>query len=259
MGCNCRVTVAILQHDLHQTVFAKARPVDVRLKPFPHMVIEEALARDHYDALLRSRPPYPGDASASNRRMPTPAWMLTSLEFYHPLWRDFARLHCDPAVTYRVAELFAAHWPAHLPDLPREVTRFGVLGRDTFETAEVLTDARLEITSPVHGCASSHRGGHVDTPNRLFSALFYLRAPEDDSPGGGLELFRYRQGPPDKLDAFELPPASIEPVATIPYRANTLVVFPNSPLAIHGSELRQVTPHDRAYVFITAEVEADLT
>ena len=45
---------------------------------------------------------------------------------------------------------------------------------------------------------------------------------------------------------------------TIPHRANTLVVFPNGPLAVHGAELRQVTPHDRAYVLIPAEVEADL-
>jgi hypothetical protein len=243
---------------IDQTVFAKARPVDVRLKPFPHLVVEEALARDRYDALVRSRPPYPGDASASNRRMAIPAWMLMSLEFYHPLWRNFARLHCEPAIYCRVAELFAAHWPGHLPDLPCGATRFGVLGRDTFGAAKVLTDTRLEVTSPVHGAASSHRRGHVDTPNRLFSALFYIRTPEDDSRGGGLELFRYRQGLPDQLDAFELPPASIELAATIPYHANTLVVFPNSPFAIHGAELRQVTAHDRAYVFITAEVEADL-
>ena len=243
---------------IDQSVFAKARPADVRPEPFPHMVIEEALARDHYDALLSSRPHYPGDHSISNNRQALPAWMLMSLELYHPLWRDFARLHCDPAVYYRVADLFAAHWPAHLPDLPRETTRFGVVGRDTFEAAEVLTDARLEVTSPVHGRASSHRRGHVDTPNRLFAALFYLRAPADDSRGGGLELFRYRQAQPDELDAFELPLDSIELVVTIPYQANTLVVFPHSPLAVHGAEVRQVTPHDRAYVFITAEVEGDL-
>lgn len=145
--------------------------------------------------------------------MVIPAWMLMSLEHHHPLWREFARLHCDPAVYCRVAKLFAAHWPAHLPDLPRAATRFGVLGRDTYEAAEVLIDARLEITSPVHGCASSHRRGHVHGPNRLFSAMFYLRAPKDDSRGGGLELFRYRQAPPHELDAFELPAASIQPVA----------------------------------------------
>ena len=242
---------------IDQSVFAKARPEHVRVEPFPHIVIEEALARDHCEALLRSRPHYPGDASASNRRLAVPAWMLMSLELYDPLWRDFARLHCDRAICCRVADLFADHWPAHLRDLPCEATRFGVLGRDTFESAEVLTDARLEVTSPVHGCASSHRRGHVDAPNRLFSALFYLRDPKDDSEGGGLELFRYRQGPPDKLDVFELPSACIEPVVTVPYRSNTLVVFPNSPQAVHGSQLRQVTPHERTYVFITAEVEAD--
>ena len=110
----------------------------------------------------------------------------------------------------------------------------------------------------MHGAPGSHRRGHVDTPDRLFSALFYLRSPEDDSTDGGLEIFRYKDAPPDDLDAFELPPETIERVHTIPYQANTLVVFPNSPLAVHGAEVRDPTPHERAYVFITAEVERDL-
>ena len=88
--------------------------------------------------------------------------------------------------------------------------------------------------------------------------MFYLRAPDDDSTGGGLQLFRYASAPPENLDAFELAPETIECVETIPYQANTLVVFPNSPLAIHGAEVRGVTSHDRAYVFITAEVENNL-
>ncbi len=94
--------------------------------------------------------------------------------------------------------------------------------------------------------------------NRLFSAMFYPRPSEDDSIGGGLELFRYTGLTPDELNAFELSPETIECVATIPYRTNTLVVFPNGPRAVHGSEVREVTPHQRAYVFITAEVEKDL-
>jgi hypothetical protein len=36
------------------------------------------------------------------------------------------------------------------------------------------------------------------------------------------------------------------------------VVFPNSPLAIHGSEPRGYSERDRAYAFITAEVEKSL-
>ena len=243
---------------LDDTVFAKARSGDIRDGPFPHLVVENALDPVVYDRLARARPSYPGDPAANNRRLAIPAWMLMSLDFYDPVWRALARTHTDRRITDRVAALFANRWPAHLRGVVHRETRFGVLGRDGYDRADVLTDARIEVISAVRGQPGAHRRGHVDAPNRLFSALFYLRAPDDDSTGGGLELFRHRCVPPDRVDAFELPPESIEPVATIPYRANTLVVFPNGPFAIHGAEPRGVTPHERAYVFITAEVEEDL-
>jgi hypothetical protein len=243
---------------LDDTVFAKARAEDIRDAPFPHLVLEDALDPSVYDRLARTRPSYPGDPSVGNRRLAIPAWMLMALDLYDPVWRALARTHTDRRITDRVAELFADRWPAHLRGVVRRGTRFGVMGRDGYDRADVLTDARLEVISPVRGEPGTHRGGHVDTPNRLFSALFYLRAPDDDSTGGGLELFRYRGVPPDPVDAYELPPDSIERAATVPYRANTLVVFPNGPFSVHGAEPRGVTPHDRAYVFITAEVENDL-
>ncbi len=61
---------------LEDTVFATARKKDIRLEPFPHLVIEEALDWAHYKRLLRTRPPYPGDPTASNRRLPISGWML---------------------------------------------------------------------------------------------------------------------------------------------------------------------------------------
>ncbi len=253
-----RSSIAPFEVMLENTVFAKARKNDIRLDPFPHLVIEEALDRDYYNSLLRTRPPYPGDPTPSNLRLPISGWMLMSLDHYDSVWRDFTRAHTDPEITYRLAEFFADHWPQHLPQLVPGATRFGVLGRDDFDQVDILTDARLEIISPVHGPPGSHRRGHVDTPNRIFSALYYLRAAEDDSTASGLELFRYKGAPPDTLDAFELPPEAIECIKTIPYQANTLVVFPNSRYAIHGSEVRKDTPHERAYVFITAEVEQNL-
>ena len=64
--------------------------------------------------------------------------------------------------------------------------------------------------------------GHVVTGNRLFSALYYLRAPDDETTGGGLDLFRHKGPVPDDLDQFELPPEAIETVTTVPFAANTL-------------------------------------
>ncbi len=120
----------------------------------------------------------------------------------------------------------------------------------------IALDARIEINCPVT-VASSSRGPHLDTPNRIYSGLFYLRHPEDDSTGGDLQLFRWKDGPVSWIDAYELPPDRVECVATIPYRPNLLVFFPQGIDAIHGVSARQPTPHFRRYVFITAELAED--
>lgn len=241
---------------LEKTVLAKARREDVRTDPFPHLVIEGALDADVFAELLRTRPPYNGDGDASNRRTSTPAWVVISTEVFDPAWREFAALHCQPAITRRMFELFDGHLADTLPTLPND-DRFGVLGMDDWQAADVLCDARLDTISPARS-AGSHRKAHLDTPNRFFSALLYFRGPDDSSSGGGLDLFRWTDGPKEPLDAFEFPESAVERVLTVPYQANTLVAFPNSVHAIHGSQIRQPTDHDRAYVFITAEVEKDL-
>lgn len=242
--------------DLAGTVFAKAGTEHIRTTPFPHLVVEDALPPDAFARLLRGRPT-PATGQRPSLRVPTPAWMLMQLDFYDPAWRAFAEAHTRPAIARRVQALFADHLP---PDTPRvEGKTFGVLGRETHETATVLTDARLEVISPTGDTWGSHRRGHLDTRNRLFTALYYLRAPEDDSDGGGLDLFRWRAPPTEaQKNAFQLCEETvIERVATLPYRGNTLVCFPQSVDALHGQAPRGPTHHDRAYVFVTAEVEDD--
>lgn len=240
---------------IEKTVFAKARPQDIKTVPFPHLVIEDALPADVFDKLLSTRPPYNGAADADNRRSAVPAWVITNTAVYDPAWVEFADLHTRPEITRFVVDLFADHLADAYPT-PDVTARYGLQGHADWSDTDVQTDARLENISPAR-TAGSHRKGHLDTPNRLFSALLYLRAPDDDSTGGGLDLFRWTDGPKGQLDAFELPDSDIERVVTVPYKANTLVVFANSVDALHGSEIRQPTGHDRSYVFITAEVEND--
>ena len=99
-----------------------------------------------------------------------------SPDFYSPVWRDFARAHADPEICRCVEKLFANHWPAELPRPGREGARFGVIGRENFDQVEVLTDARLEIISPVHDRAGSHRGAHLDTRTVCFRRCFTYAA-----------------------------------------------------------------------------------
>ena len=241
-----------------ESVFDRLDESCIRLDPFPHAVVENALPEHLCAHLIASRPDTGTTSNAEGRRIPIPAWMLTSLEFYDPAWAAMADRHTQPDVLRKVRNAFADHWHGHLIDPPEDDAVYGVLGKDSHDTHQVLCDARLEIISPNPSKIVSHRQQHLDTGNRLFSALFYLRAPEDDSVGGGLSLFRYRGARPDQLHVQEFEADLVEEVVTVPYAANTLVVFPNSPDAIHGSEVRQPTTHDRAYMFITAEVKDDL-
>ncbi|MBF0195625.1 MAG: 2OG-Fe(II) oxygenase [Magnetococcales bacterium] len=244
---------------LSETVFARATKEHIIMEPFPHLVLENALPHDVFHKLLSTRPHYPSSMNTSNKLLPIYANLILSLDFYNKEWKNFIAKHTTPDIYYKMRELFADCWPESQPVLPKKTTRFGLFHRDSWQNGglDVLTDARVDISSPVYGKASSHRKAHLDEPNRLFSALFYMRDDDDDSQGGGLDLFSFTGEPCRPLDVFELPDTKVKRVKTYPYKANTLVAFPQSINAIHGAQIREVTSHERTFVFITAEVEHD--
>ena len=232
---------------LAPTVLDRARAADVRTDPFPHLVIEDALPAPLCRELAASFPDFRrvgwDGEPPSNQRFALFAFLA--------LLRDFLR---------RVRALFAGHWTEACEHIwaGLDEARLGYVMRDG-EDADILVDARLELNTPVKDGPSVVRGAHLDTPNRLFSALYYLRRDGDDTPGGDLGLYRFTGAPPAQgLDRFAFDPEEVEEVARVPYRANTLVIFPNRPTALHGVTARPVTPWQRNYVFITAEVASDL-
>lgn len=251
-----------------QSLLANITPADIRTDPFPHVVARDVLPADLYADLCAGFPSFaeiawnPADRPPpSNRRFDKSTHMLQLDERTSPAWVAFSTWHASAAFYAQVVALFADHWPAALrrvmggdmTGLPCRLLRRWEL----LEPGMVTLDARIEINTPVTGAGSVSRGPHLDTPNRLYSCLFYLRHPDDDSVGGDLELYRWRQGPTGDIAAFQQPAAAVEHVATIPYRANQMVIFPQGIDALHGVSLRHPTPHMRRYVFITAEIAAD--
>mmetsp|Transcript_2275 Transcript_2275/g.3612 ORF Transcript_2275/g.3612 Transcript_2275/m.3612 type:complete len:226 (-) Transcript_2275:110-787(-) len=187
--------------------------------------------------------------------------MLTGFPWlYSSEWVAFAERHTRADITHGIRKLFGEYWPH--PEPPNKSTAFGLFNHNSFSNnITVLCDSRLEVISPPGLLmGGSHRGPHLDTANRLFSALLYFRHDNDNSTGGGLDLFTWKNisTRPKHLDIFQFPQDLVQLHTSIPFRSNTLVAFPNHPDAIHGAAFRGPTNFDRAYVFITAEVEHNL-
>jgi hypothetical protein len=112
------------------------------------------------------------------------------------VWRDLVELHISRGFWQQFASLFQTEIRARYPALeqrrgPLESWRVGVRKLHHQREADVFLDAQICANTPVLQAPSSVlRAPHVDKPDKLFAGLLYLRAPDDSSQGGDLQLWR---------------------------------------------------------------------
>lgn len=252
------------------SVLAKVSRADVRAEPFPHVVVENCLPQSEYDALARS---YPEDALIieldhwrrkgpvlQNQRNEISAWDAARHgERLSPSWRSFIEYHTSQAFLDEVIELLAPDIRAAYPQLEARLNKSlheltaGVRYDPHRDTGDVSLDCQPGINTPVTR-SSSVRRVHTDAPHKLFAALFYFRSEDDDSTGGDLEIYRWKSDSRRRFNGKEIDEGDARHVSTIPYRANTLVLFVNSDLALHAVSERSITPHTRRLVNFVGEV-----
>jgi hypothetical protein len=249
------------------SVLARASPADVQLEPFPHVVLRDVLDDALCDRLIAEFPPLDamvgGKPDDSNTRLYYRGLTAMHDPALSPLWRETIETHVSQLFLRQLTGIFGASILATYPDFEQrfgalDALRAGLRYRDTFEHADVLLEAQPSANTPVTAEPSSVRAGHLDNPNKLFVGLFYLRHPDDDSVGGDLELYRYRAGQRPVFHGHEIADRYIEPVQTVRYEKNVLLVFLNSPAALHGVTVRELTPHTRLFLNLNAEVKEAL-
>jgi hypothetical protein len=248
------------------TVLSRATRADVEFEPFPHVVIREALDDALCDRLIAEFPPLESmvgwSPGVSNRRLYYRAKTAMHDSALSDLWREVIEAHTSQAYLDQLVDVFGESVLATYPDfeqryMPIDSLRAGLRYRDSFDHVDVLLEAQPSANTPVTAEPTSVRAGHLDNPNKLFVGLLYLRHPDDVSTGGDLELYRYGPGRP-KFDGHEIADRYIEPVKTIGYEKNVLVMFLNSPLSLHGVTVRHTTPVPRMFLNLGAEVRSDL-
>ena len=116
----------------------------------------------------------------------------------------------------------------------------------------------MVINTPALEGGTSVRGPHLDQPDKLISALLYLRAADDDSTGGELELFAPAQPGMIFSATNETPLENMRRVRTYPYRHNLLILPLNTPDALHGVSPRSRTAKPRYHLHLVGELSEPL-
>mmetsp|Transcript_18987 Transcript_18987/g.36233 ORF Transcript_18987/g.36233 Transcript_18987/m.36233 type:complete len:211 (-) Transcript_18987:1643-2275(-) len=145
---------------------------------------------------------------------------------------------------------------------------FGVRGiSNNRAKPSVHMDCQISINTPPRGPLSTVRGAHLDSPIEIYAGLLYLRDPRDKSKGGDLQVLQCAsdRGCPRlgerAMQAYaakgqagtQFEPEKLRLAAKVPYAANTLVMFINTPQALHAVTPRSFSSLPRRFVNIVAQ------
>ena len=231
------------------------------MEPFPHVVIRQALPPELYAKLDNEYPSIntillDGEVPGNNRRYQINAKRGLSTDVLHESWREFVQYHVSPKfwseVVAKLGPAIRHVYPELEDQMGRDLRDFSMSVRGEAES-DIVLDCQPGLNSPVTR-VSSVRGPHVDNPVELFAGLLYFRSPEDNSTGGDLILHRHRHSSPIFWGKAGLWESDVEPFATIPYEANTLVLFINGIKAVHAVTPRSLTQHPRRLVNFIGEI-----
>jgi hypothetical protein len=265
-----------MQINKRLSILSNARPEHLRLHPYPHLVIEGALDPDVFAELEAS---YPADELIVDGRPAADTWYdypackVVRDERIAPIWRDFFSYHTSAAFFAELLALTGDALRRTNPTLERRVGRsleqfrVGLRPGGREDALAPGADVSMECQFYVNYTRQPRtvRGPHVDRPSELFAALLYFRRPEDDSQGADLAICEaaapiYRT--PGSVRISQLPAEIdddlVKTVDTARYRANTLVLFLNSPASIHAVTPRTPTPLTRRHINFCCDVPVPL-
>ncbi|MEC4892812.1 MAG: 2OG-Fe(II) oxygenase [Oscillatoria sp. PMC 1051.18] len=249
-----------------RSLLAKVTKDDVFTEPFPHIIIKDPLDEDLCKQLFEEFPTLDqvteGKKYASNERFSYSAAKVLKDTRISPLWREFVATHVSQSFLTEFIELFKDEIRQVYPDFEKEFGKLetltaGTRKKDSFETVDVLLDGQICVNTPVGEKPSSVRGPHVDSTNKLFAGLYYLRDPKDTSTGGDLEIYKFKT----KDYQFEgqfISDEYVETIKTVKYERNVLVLFVNSIDSLHGVTVRETTDCPRYFFNLLGEVKKNL-
>lgn len=245
------------------SILSNASSSMVKMDPFPHIVLADALPSEFAASLTNSFPKHLFDLTSNNQRLDISAINALNSPDISQDWKQFIAYHSSKEFFKEVLNLFEnsllLNKNINLATLNNLNT--GIRFQDTFDEKDCLLDAQISVNTPVTK-KSSVRKAHTDNTNKIFSGLFYLRQDDDDSLGGNLQICKWNHdySYKKKLQTYteSLSPIHYKVFDEIPYSNNVAVLFLNSLDALHCVTQKDLTVHTRTFVNLVGELPYDI-
>lgn len=238
--------------DVTQTI-TKA---DLIMDPCPYFCIHNALPESLYDQLVAE---YPEAHMMQDGKTHFQARRYRQHDFVpgtvSPLWQEFVEYHNSKAYKDRVLDLFEPALEKYYSSFAQELRAADVSERHDSQSGTV----QMEVQFVLNGQQDTTvRTTHLDNSRELFAGLLYMRKPEDTSTGGDIKVFRKIVPTPEYTGIREVNPDHVVEAGTVPYRANTMILFLNTHDSLHGVTPRIGASCVRRYINIDAHQDRKL-
>lgn len=246
------------------SVLQNKQNIQLRTKPYPYFIIDDAIPINLYDKLNDNFPNFEkiiqNDIN-NNKYVENTAYRYNAFQSLSDSsisedWKNFIKYHTSSKFTDELFNIFADSiqdiYKVGKDKLPNQ-SNTGVRFRDK---SFFCTDCQFVINTPTSG-ETSVIEPHLDNPKEFYAALFYMRESDDDSTGGSLTTHSFK-GEPSFYGKSRVKEDKVNLVEEINYKQNRLVVFLNSPLSIHGVTKRSETNSYRKYINIIGEFNNEL-
>ena len=236
-------------------------------EPYPYVVIRNALPDSLCDRLIANYPSYETmgvDTAKGNSRWHYETCQVRANDGIAQEWKEVIEYFSSKTFFDVCIDLFSDSITQLYPQIAAnkdelKKLRVGVKGIDDYEHCDVLLEAAIAGNTPVTE-PSSVRINHIDKPIKLLSGLLYLREDGDDSTGGDLVIRKFKKGYSQRKKnncyrGVYVNEKHTDPVETVKYDKNVLVLFVNSLESFHAVTVRNPTSYRRLFINIVCELK----
>ena len=230
---------------MDNNLFSRVSRTQLRLKPFPHFVIENALSDSLYEKLDNTFPEeflIEDNTLVKKDRGHTRRLLYKDFKnssFVDDIWKEFANVHCSKNFFRIVTNYFFEQSLQDIyPTLSDKINQLDVQLRTNDPEKDknsVVTDFQFVANLP-YGESHTSRTPHLDNPKEIYACLFYMRKKNDSSIGGGLDFYQAKKSALEAQHTNEraVNLDHLKYSKTVHYAKNTAVIFLNTRASYHG-------------------------